>query len=95
MNLYDVTGAMGEALKAAEATGVPIEDANVFRYIDALRVALKKVPPDPVEKRARKLLETLDDEAANHGGLRTAAGLRATNELRRALNEHADIASSP
>lgn len=85
MNLRDVTGAMGEALKAAEANGVPIEDANVFRYIDALREALRKLPPDPVEKRARKLLECLDDEAANHGGLRTTAGLRATNELRRAL----------
>ena len=89
MNLYDVTGAMGEALKTIEANGVPIEDANVFRYIDALREALRKLPAaDPVEKRARKLLETLDDEAANHGGLRTTAGLRATNELRRALMSH-------
>jgi len=86
MNLSDVTGAMGAALKAAETAGLPIEDPNVFRYIDALRDALKKVPPDRIEKRARKLLECLDDEAANHGDLRITTTKRAMNELRLALN---------
>lgn len=86
MNLHDVTGAMGAALKAAEANGVPIEDPNVFRYIDALRDALKKVPHGRIEKKARKLLECLDDEAANHGDLRITATKRAMGELRLALN---------
>ena len=86
MNLSDITGAMGAALKAAEAAGLPIEDPNVFRYIDALRDALKKLPPDRIEKKARKLLECLDDEAANHGDLPTAKRTRAMGELRLVLN---------
>jgi hypothetical protein len=90
MNLHDITGAMGQALKAAEADGVPIEDPNVFRYIDALRAALKTIPPDPVAKRAAKLLACLDDEASNHGDLRITATKRAMGDLRLALNGRRD-----
>jgi len=100
MNLYDVTGAMGEALKAAEANGVPIEDPNVFRYIDALREALKKLPPSPVFDTALKLVKSVrkDDRGeligqvyvGGNGGMLTNETLAIADNLEREV-----LASSP
>ena len=86
MNLYDVTGAMGEALKDCQAEGIILDDRQFRFYSERVVAALKKLPPDPVAKRAAKLLACLDDEAANHGDLRITATKRAMGDLRLALN---------
>lgn len=86
MNLHDVTGAMGEAIRALEADGIKTDERSIQLFCDYAKAALKKVPPDPVAKRAAKLLACLDDEAANHGDLRITATKRAMGDLRLALN---------
>lgn len=42
--LGQITGAMGEALKALEARGIKLDDRSVRLFVDAVTDALKAAP---------------------------------------------------
>jgi hypothetical protein len=70
----------------------PIGDGRQFASKVFERIVVPALLSVDVTKKSQALIDALQDEAANHGGLRTQSSLRLENQVRLAINQKARAA---
>ena len=82
MKLETLTGLMGDALKSLAKHD--LDERTVRLYGDAIVGQFKK-RPDKTEDKTVALIKSMEDDEANHGGLRSARTLKLMGEVRLAV----------
>lgn len=80
--LYELTGLMGDALRA---TGVQGDSRDIRAFTDHFIALYKAQPEPPVAVLAQELVAALEDNEANHGGLLRHDTIQLKDQLRLAL----------
>lgn len=77
--LHELTGIMGDALKALRDAGTPLDERSISLWADAVIDRYKALPELP----AAKLADSVNDDEVNHGGLLSRSTLHLANAARR------------